>query len=178
MRHPRHPSIAGPVLVAAALIVLAACGGSSSKKAATGDATTTANGAGSTIKATKGGDFCKQIAATYNDSLAFSQAGTRSPDDLRRLVEKALKDGQNIIDDAPTEVKADLQIIEDTVKRYADALAKVNYDATRLGPEAATVLATFNTPQFQQAATHSQQYSKDHCGIDVNTGSGPTTSAP
>jgi len=168
MSHPHRRLIAGPTLAAAAMSVLAACGGSSSKGAATGDSVA------STVKATKGGDFCKQIAGTYNEALRFTGANAGSPDQLRAELQKSLKDGSDVIDNAPGEVKADLQVIQDAVKKFADALAKVNYDATRLGPDAISVLGEFNTPQFQQAATHSQAYVKDRCGIDLGEAAGTT----
>jgi len=173
MRHPQHSRRVGAVLAAAALLVLGACGGSSSKGAATND------GVASTVKATKGGDFCKQIAGTYNEALKFTGANTGSPDQLRQELEKSLKDGADVIDNAPSEVKADLQVIQNGVKKFADALAKVNYDPTKLGPDATKVLEDFNTPQFQQAATHSQEYVKTHCGIDLGAGdTGASTTTP
>ncbi|HEX3393635.1 MAG TPA: hypothetical protein VHS52_03820 [Acidimicrobiales bacterium] len=171
MRHPRRRlPIAAPALAAAAMAVLAACGGSSSSS----KGASSSNSVASTVKATKGGDFCKQIASTYNEALSFTGANAGSPDQLRQELEKSLKDGRDVIDNAPSEVKGDLQVIQDGVQKFADALAKVNYDATKLGPDAVSVLGEFNTPQFQQAATHSQAYVKDHCGIDLGAAGGGT----
>jgi len=173
MRHPHHSLHVGSVLATAALVVLAACGGSSSKGAAGSDA------APSTVKATKGGDFCKQVAGTYNEALKFAGANTGSPDQIRKELDKTLKDGADVIDNAPSEVKADLQVIQAAVKKFSDALARVNNDPTRLGPDATSAIQDFNTPQFQQANTHSQEYVKTHCGIDLGSGaSGTATTTP
>lgn len=153
------------------MILLVACGGGSSSSSKS-SSTLAPN---STVKATKGGNFCKQVAATYNEAAALSKTLTGTPDDLRRTLEKSLKDGQDAIDDAPSEVKSDLQVIQNGVKSFTDALAKVDYDASRLGPDALGVLGALNTPEFQQAATRSGAYVKDHCGIDLGP---PPSSTP
>ncbi len=169
----RRPEIAAWSLVAAAVIVLAACGGGSSSNSSSKSSSTLAPN--STIKATKGGDFCKQVAATYNEAAALSKNITGTPDNLRQTLEKSLKDGQDAIDDAPAEVKPDLQVVQNAVKSFSDALAKVDYDANRLGPDAAGAVGALSTPELQQAVTRSGAYVKDHCGIDLGT---PTSSTP
>ncbi len=166
MGRPRRPSVAWPLVAAAALVVLAACGGSSSKSSKD-----TTAGPVSTIKATKGGDFCKQVAATYNEAVSLSKNLSGTADNLRQNLEKSLKDGQDAIDNAPAEVKPDLQVIQNAVKTFTDALAKVGYDTNRLGSDALGAVSGFSTPEFQQAAAHSQTYVSDHCGIDL----GPTS---
>jgi len=175
VRNLRHPSSAWPLLAAAGLVVLAACGGGSSSSASKNGATTTSSaGAAPTVKATKGGDFCKQIASTYNEAANFSKNPSATPDELRQELDKSLKDGQDAIDNAPTEVKSDLLVIQGAVKTFADALAKVGYDAAGLGADALGAVSGFSTPAFQQAAAHSQAYVNEHCGIDL----GATTTTP
>ncbi len=155
--------------MAAAVTGLAACGGGSSSSASKD----TKPGPGSTVKATKGGDFCKQVAATYNEAVGFSKNLSASADDLHQELDKSLKDGQDAIDNAPAEVKPDLQVIQNAVKTFTDALAKVGYDTNRLGSDGLGAVSGFSTPEFQQAAAHSQTYVSDHCGIDL----GPTSTA-
>ncbi len=168
----RRRAIAASLLVAAALILLAACGGSSSSTATKSTSTLAPN---STIKATKGGDFCKQVASTYNEAASLSKNLTGTADNLRQNLATALKDGQDAIDHAPAEVKPDLQTIQNAVKSFTDALAKVDYDATRLGADALSAVGAFNTAEFQQATARSQTYVADKCGIDLGS---PTTTTP
>lgn len=145
------------------MAVLAACGGSSSSSTK-GTPTTTA----STVRASRGGSFCKQIADTYNEALTFAGATARSPDELRTELDKTLKDGKDTINAAPDEVKADLQVIQDAVAKFSDSLAKVGYDVNRLGSDAIAAISVFTSPEFQKAAEHSQTYVKDQCGIDIS----------
>ncbi len=168
----RRPVMAAAFLAAAALMLLAACGGSSSSNA--GSKSTSTLASNSTVKATKGGDFCKQVASTYNEAAALSKNLTGTADNIRQNLETALKDGQATIDEAPAEIKPDLQVIQDAVKSFTDALARVDYDASRLGTDILGAVSSFNTPQFQQATAHSQTYVADKCGIDL----APTTSTP
>jgi len=168
----RRPVIAAASLCAAALILLAACGGSSGSNASSKSTSTLASN--STVKATKGGDFCRKVASTYNEAAALSKNLTGTPDNIRQNLDTALKDGQATIDDAPAEIKPDLQIIQDAVKSFTDALAKVDYDASRLGTDIVGAVSSFNTPQFQQATARSQTYVAEKCGIDI----APTTSTP
>jgi len=168
----RRPVIAASALAAGALILLAACGGSSSSNA--GSKSTSTLASNSTVKATKGGDFCKQVASTYNETAALSKNLTGTADSIRQNLATALKDGQAAIDNAPAEVKPDLQIIQDAVKSFTDALAKVDYDASRLGADLLGAVSAFNTPQFQQATVRSQTYVSEKCGIQF----APTTSTP
>jgi len=169
----RRLEMAASSVVAASMILLAACGGGSSSNSSAKSSSTLAPNP--TVKATKGGDFCKKVAATYNEAAALAKTLTGTPDNLRQTLEKSLKDGQNAIDDAPAEVKSDLQVIQNGVKSFADALAKVDYDAGRLGSDAIGAVGAFSTPEFQQAATRSGAYVKDHCGIDLGT---PPSSTP
>lgn len=163
MRRRNLRSIVGPALATAAVAVLAACGGGSSSSSAKETATSTA----STVKATRGGNFCKQIAATYNEALSISGAAAASPDALRQELDKALADSQATIDNAPAEVMGDLQVIHDAVTQFADKLAKVGYDASKLGSDALATVSMFSTPEFQKASAQSEAYVKAKCGIDV-----------
>lgn len=170
------------MLTIAAVVLLpataAACGGGNTKTSSTpataAGAPSGAPSAGSTVKATGGGDFCKTVADSLNSVSQQAAANLGTPDAMRKSVEDSKKKSQQVLAKAPGEIKGDLQTLLNASSAMGDALAKANYDVTKIQPD---TLSSFSTPAVQTASTHVLAYVKQHCGIDLTPGGSPATSA-
>jgi hypothetical protein len=147
-------AVFGALLMA---IVLSACGGGGSGSSAH-SATTLA--AGSNVKAGGASQFCQVVSdAISAANPAFRQAGS-TPDVIHQEYVAGKAKGQEALSIAPSEIKPDLTLLMDASNQLGDALAKVNYDGTKL-PAAST--APFSNPQIQAASTHVSTYVQQHC---------------
>ena len=165
----------------AGTMVAGCAGGSSSRRVApTGNAlsgSASASAAGgdipiqSTVKATIGGDFCKQVATAVN---AVVTPGN-SPDKLRAQFEAGRKQSRELVDTAPAEIKADLGVMLDLTNKLGEELAKVNYDFTKISGDAVN---GFTTPEVQTAIGHVSSYVSKRCGFDLGGGGSSRTTAP
>ena len=165
--------------IAAALlaaVAMAGCGSSGKKATTTTAAASAAVTTLTTVKATGGGSFCTKVADAINNGVskaaqAFQQG--RTPDQLKTEFEQTRKAEQDALSGAPSEIKADLQVLISASNKVFDALSAANYDFTKVDPAA---LSSVNTPAVQTASQHVTAYVKDHCGIDVG-GTAPTASS-
>jgi ABC-type glycerol-3-phosphate transport system substrate-binding protein len=110
------------------------------------------------------GDCKKLLAAGQELSQSLSAAAT----DKQKLQEsKQLF--QSFVDKAPSEIKADLQILADAFSKYIDALGDINLKPGQT-PDAATLqklqqaIASVDQTKVQQASQHLDTWAKSHCG--------------
>ena len=153
-----------------------AAGGSTPTTSAPSDAS--ASPTPSTVKASGGGDFCKLVAASYNNGIAQGPQTDTSPAAMKKRYQDAQALSRQAIDVAPSAIKADLQTLDAASNKCYAALAAANYDMTKLPPDAT---AGFSTPELQAASTRVLAYVKDHCGIDLGgagTAGGSATTKP
>lgn len=103
-------------------------------------------------------DFCN-LSKTFNDRFAsFSTNAT--PAQLRSTLGEARNALNQAATVAPSEIKADMQVIAAAFAELVGALDKVNYDANKLDP------ATFRKlqePQFVTASQRLQAYLTNIC---------------
>ena len=142
-------------------MALAACGGSDDKDSTTTTSPlvtsqpvdTSFSGAGST-------EFC---TLSKSFSTGFDRIGPNaSTAQLRSNLEEADKAIHQAVDVAPSEIKADVKVIADGFTAVAGVIANANYDLTKVPPDA---LATFQSPDFSNAAARLQAYLANVCGI-------------
>lgn len=118
-----------------------------------------------TVKATGGGDFCKNLANGMNAAMKSATATTS--DSLKTTMQTSLAEVEKLMLQAPSDIKTDLTTLVTAVSGFEAALAKANYDYTKVPPSALTGM---ETPQVQAAETRVDAWVKAHCGIDMAAG--------
>lgn len=98
---------------------------------------------------------------TYTER--FSSVGSNpSPAQLRTVAQEGQTAITQAVAAAPAEIKPDVEVLARTFGNLITELERVNYDATRLPPGA---LQALQAPEFTQATTRFQAYSRSVCGI-------------
>lgn len=123
------------------------------------------------VKATGGGTFCKQIANAVN-SAALQAAVASGPAGIKEEAQRTQALEAQILKEAPSSLKADIGTVFGATNTFFAALAKANYDYTKVDPSALTAMSS---PAVQTAEEHLNTYTKTVCGID--TGGGAAASA-
>ncbi len=145
-------------------ILLAACGGDSDEAE---PSRTTAGSAtpGSVDTNFSGKDserFCS-LARGYRDRL--DQLGTTDPAQLKTLVQEAESSIKDLVPAAPSEIKGDVQVLASGASAFFQQLAKVNYDITKLSPDA---ISSLQKPEFQASTQRLGAYAEKVCGISAS----------
>ena len=166
----QFPAIRGSLIGLVTVALAATACGSSSKSAAAGKAadtsaavtsaaTTTAPAAATktTVKATGGGDFCKNIAKAVNNPI--SPTGGTSLKDEKDLIAASLAQGELALGKAPKEIKPDAVIVLSAIDNLFKALEKANYDYTKIDPAA---LSAVSSPAVTTAETPPRDVRVDH----------------
>jgi hypothetical protein len=117
------------------------------------------------VKATGGGDFCKNIAKAVNNPI--SPTGGTSLEDEKALIQKSLAQGVAALGKAPSAIKPDALIVLTAVANLFKALEAANYDYTKIDPSA---LAAVSSPAVTTAEAHLEAYVKTNCGFSVTSG--------
>lgn len=155
-------------------LLLAGCGGDSDDaEPAAGPTTTGATGSATpgsvdTNFTGQGGERFCELARAYRQRL--DRLGTTDPTQLRELsteAETAIREAQAA---APPEIKGDVQVVAAASTAFFQQLARVNYDATKLTPEA---LAVTQRPEVQASAQRLEAYSQKVCGLSTTTTAAP-----
>ena len=120
---------------------------------------------GGTCQCTGGGDFCKTLASAINTSAA-NQTGT-TPAEIKKSYQADEANAIKALSKAPSEIKADVQVLVATTAQLDAALAKVNYDFTKITPADEAAL---DSPAFTAAESKLEAYVKAHCGFDIGAG--------
>jgi hypothetical protein len=142
-----------------------------SSSTASGDTVAqTSNGPSVKPGSGKGSSFCKELEqlAAYSNSIGDSASDT--PDQMKKTVQLYEGVKSSLEKSAPAEIKADLTTLFNYLDQIYGALAKANYDFTKLDP---TVLAnlTANEAQITAAGDHVTQYVQTACGINLDSAS-------
>jgi hypothetical protein len=153
------------VLLLASLFVigLAACGGGGDDKVSTAsDSDSTA-----TTKASSGdgggGAYCG-LAAKYSGLQNFNPSGDAAS--IRATLENAKAALDESVRVAPSEIKADVRVIADAFGPFIEALAKANYDFTKLNPQD-PAFAKIQDPQVTAASQRITAWAKAHCSTNT-----------
>lgn len=179
MKSARHLLVSTACLLIAT-VSLAGCGSSSSSDSGSSDspATTTGAAAASTTAApTAGSDaFCTTAVVEYNAALKTitSTSEPPTPEAFKVMIEEAARTNQQLADQAPDEIEADVQRVVDATDGYYQALADIGYDVGQMSSEAVTkAQSAVEAPEVAAAAARITTYVKDTCGVDLTVpGSG------
>jgi hypothetical protein len=118
----------------------------------------------SKVVATGGGKFCQQVAAEVNDSVAKDAASGTGVDSIKASVQEFQAIESSVLKSAPGAIKPDLVTLFGALDQFYSALAKNNYDFTKIDP---SVEAPLETPAVQKAEQNVDAYLKTTCGIDT-----------
>ena len=150
-----------------ALLVLTGCSGGDDDNDAAPPPSTAAAGPTPTARPVdtsftgqNSAQFCS-LARTYTER--FSSVGSNpSPAQLRTVAQEGQTAISQAVSAAPAEIKPDVEVLARTFGNLITELERVNYDAARLP---ATALQALQAPEFTQATTRFQAYSRTVCGI-------------
>jgi hypothetical protein len=115
-----------------------------------------------TVKATGGGTFCKNLALFINNS-SKNFTGT-TPAEVKASMKTTEAETSLLVAEAPSAIKADLVTLFTATTALFDAVVKANYDYSKVPPAA---LSGLSTPAVTAAEQHADGYVKSTCGIDV-----------
>ena len=167
-------------VVVAITLVVGACGGGGSKKASSTGTTEAAKTATSQASSSGGGgDFCararayaEHFTATFEkDFRGVAAAPTNAS--LREVFKRDYGDLKKAADDlasrAPSAIKADFDVVFSLITQLYDALAKVDFDFTKLSQTSPQLLSSLQDPKFAAAATRLNDYFTNTCHITTST---------
>jgi hypothetical protein len=115
------------------------------------------------VKATGGGTFCKEVANAAN-SAGLQAAVASGPAGIKEEAQRTQALEAQILKEAPSSLKPDITTLFGATNAFYAALAKANYDYTKVDPSALTVMST---PAVTAAEAHLEAYTKTVCGIDT-----------
>lgn len=128
----------------------------------------------SKVVATGGGKFCQQVADSLNKDSAANIAGGTDPTTIKQDVQNEQGLESQILKAAPNAIKPDLVTIFGATDKLYAALAKANYDYSKLDP---TSISSLQSPDVTAAEQHITSYMKDTCGIDIGGGGSSSAAA-
>jgi hypothetical protein len=120
-----------------------------------------------TVKASGGGDFCKAVAASINKQTTAA-GGTN--EEIAARIATARGEELQAAQLAPASIKADVTTLFAATDAVWAALAKVNYDYSKLKP---TDMSALSSPAVVAAEARLTAYMTGTCGI---TAPAPPTS--
>jgi hypothetical protein len=127
---------------------------------------------------TKGGgggggtaSFCDN-AKKFKDDADLNNAFS----DPKRI-DKALAAIDVLTRSAPTEIKDDMNTLNDAIKKIASALKSVNGDPNKALGAILAASASLDQNKIEQAGKHVDQFAKDKCGVDFSSASDTSSSS-
>ena len=114
------------------------------------------------VKATGGGNFCKDVATALNNSAAASAPTT--PAKAKAQVEQGLAEFSILAHEAPSTIKADVAVLANAITVLYQAVAKAGYDFTKVDQADLTAMSS---AKVTAASDKVDAYVKDTCGIDT-----------
>jgi hypothetical protein len=145
----------------AAGLTLAACGGSDTKSTNASASNTTV--AGAAVADSSGGGSSKYcgLEAKYS-GLKDLNPTAGNADSIKATLETARTALKEAVAVAPTEIKADVRVLADAYDPFITALAKVNYDFTKVN-FSDPAFAKLSSAEVQAAAQRVSDWAKTHC---------------
>ena len=171
-------------LAAASLLTIALAAGCGNSKAGTSTAAapteSTSGKSATTDLGSGGGDFCefaRKQAKSFlgEDDTALKDAIAQIFDPskaaqgkaaLKVYVQTARAQNADFIAKAPAELKKDLTVIKAASDKLFDAMAKADYDITKIDTGA---FSAADTPELKASAERLSAYLKRTCGMDLGT---------
>ena len=152
-----------------AIVTFAGCGGDDGGDGTGGDTASgtseegTGGGDDTDFSGKGSGDFC-DLAKQYEEDFADTGEAETAAD-----VEKEYKELtaaiDKLVDEAPDEIKADAEVVNDAFQKFNSVLAKYDYDFSKIPPEEADDLQ-LDSPEIESASNRVESYFEKVCKID------------
>jgi hypothetical protein len=170
----RRIQIASTLCIAAMLAVCAACGSSSSSSSATTEAssatstpaTTTATsssgGSGGSVSATA---FCGEAKATAQnlEKIDSQIAAVGTPTAFKTLLQNDQSAYTKLVSNAPSDISADAQTLEDSFSKVIAFFARYHYDVQQAAPHIAALNGVINSAKVKTAEAHLKAWGDSNC---------------
>jgi len=159
-------------------LLLAACGGGGSPSTtgtagtapgstAGGSATTAAGAATTAVAKSSGGsgnDFCG-LGTGIGAAMAAQAGGTTGKTDLKGSITSLQTALDTLAGTAPAAIKADFETVRRALAPYLAALAKNNYDLTKImtDPDLQASMDALSDPKFETASTNIDNWVQANC---------------
>ena len=115
----------------------------------------------------KGGEFCGAVTENAANLNSANTAVPTDPAEVKKLIEATAAAYEAIDEFAPEEIAEDLKTAVGASRAFAEALATVNFDFSKLPPE---TLALMGDPTVTAASTRIAEYMARECGISAPSG--------
>ena len=181
-------------LIAAILaltLVAGACGGDDSGEDTATTTTTAAGGGDGAADATtttteaepvsgdSGSTYCervRQAEASDETPLDFSFFGM-SADELKAQFEANIKVFEEWRSIAPPEIKEDADVVFDFYRKFVDRGNELEWNLEAMADDE-VFNSGFDTPALDSAAVNLENYTRDVCGVDLNSSADPGSGPP
>ncbi len=156
--------------VALLSILLAGCGGGSDDADTAGATTTTTVATNSATPGSIDTNFSGEGSERFCGLVrTFQERRDRLSNtdltNLKPLIGEAQRALGELVAAAPAEIKGDAQVVSTAFTRFVQVLERVNYDATKLSPEA---LADLQRPEVQASTQRLEAYAQKVCGVTTS----------
>jgi len=152
------------LVVSFAALAFAGCGGDDGGSADT--ASEAGAGAGDTDFSGKGSDAFCDLARDYAkkfDDAGQAETETELADDYKEFSDAI----DALADEAPGEIKADVQVVQQAFADLNALLEKHDYDFTKISEEEAATI-DLESPEIESANTRIESYFEKVCKIDTD----------
>lgn len=151
-------------------LLLVACGGDSDDTKPAG-ATTSTTAVGTATPGSINTNFTGEGSERFCGlARSFSERRDRLGDtdltNIKPLVVEAESGLRDLVAAAPNEIRTDAQVVAAAFTSFMKALERVNYDATKLPPDA---MSGLQKPEVQVSGQRLVSYSEKVCGITTTT---------
>ncbi|HVM08003.1 MAG TPA: hypothetical protein VM345_06060 [Acidimicrobiales bacterium] len=164
------------------MFAFAACGGGDDDGGSASGTSEEPAGGGDTDFSGKGsGDFCAKVKVLNEDESLDIDAN--SPEDEQKAqAKKSLAALDDLLDDAPKEIKGDVRVVVEGVRPLLEAVAD-GKDLSQLSEEDQKRFEGMNEQEFENAGVRVNAYVEKVCEIDTDDdgdtdGIAPTDTAP
>ena len=151
-----------------AIVPFAGCGDDDGDDTA-GDAATgtseagSGDGDGTDFSGSDSGDFCDLARQYEKDFADTGEAATAA--DVEREYKELTAALDNLVDEAPDEIKADAEVVNAAFQKFNAVLEKYDYDFAKIPPEEADEL-DLDGPEIESASNRVEAYFEKVCKID------------
>jgi len=150
-------------VLAASMMIAAFAACSSSNTGALTDPSSTPSSPAAGVGTTVQTGYCGVSADLEARSNAFSSSSfdPTNKSSIRDLFTSIRDTANRAVGLAPSEIKADVQVLADGFSVFVDALAKANYDFTN--PDAQAAAKALDDAKFKAASARITAYGKTNC---------------
>jgi hypothetical protein len=147
------------VMVVSLAIAGGACGGDDDGGAAD-DASATSDASDTGGDSDSGGAWCELARDIDSDDTLFDSMDINDPDSVENAYQEFVNVFEDAADNAPDEIKADMEIVLERIKTAFEALKDADFNIVEVDQ------AVFEDPEADAASDRIDAYNEEVCGIE------------